>query len=489
MAKIGRNAQAGYGQKNVKGRSVSARTSSKMTSIAHNNRTPEDDFGKNIDASRTQSNVLLISDDLEDVYHELFHESVLKYNAKQKREDRKKNEERGGYLKEVKEQRNKSKKGTVDPQREYIVQFGRKQDEPFPEELSNTMFKEYLDDFQERYPDLRVYNAVIHNDEATPHMHINFVPVAEGYKTGLEKRPSFSKVLDKYDITFKEFFEEEKEKLAEIMKEHTDEDRIKVGSHKYVAPAQYREMMEEADSKRREAMARDIESGVRKSELDNREALLDDRDKALNDAFQTVLEADNNVQQRAQKAETRENALKERENALNEREGDVTERESGVIENARRLKEQQEDVKRQKMAVEAKAQEVEEKDQGADEKLSEAQNKLDTATEKDEQASKKLEEAEKLNEDAIFKLVETEKRLAEIQRENKERNAILNKFERFGDKVWVMIEAVRNGEIGEHNAKRAMEDLKTPFDNQENLDHNLLVMDNLDDKNQASLGD
>lgn len=468
------NAEAGYGQKNVSGRSISARTSSKMTSIAHNNRTPEDDFGDNIDRLKTNDNVILISDDLEDVYHELFHESVLNYNAKQKREDRKKSEEKGGYLKEVKEQWNKSKTGTVDPQREFIVQFGRKQDEPFPEELSNTMFKEYLDDFQERYTDLRVYNAVIHNDEATPHMHVNFVPVADGYTRGLEKRPSFSRVLKKHDVSFTEFFEEEKDKLAEIMKEHTGEERKEVGSHKYLKPAQYREMMSEANEKRREAVTRNVASFTRREELDNRESILNDKDVDLKRKAQNIKYVINDVQQREKGVSIKEKTLNERESALQVRENKLLERENNVSDKAERLNEQQNTLNVQKTAIDAREAEIKVKDRKADDKLSEA-------SEKDKNADEKLKQAKEYKDDGIFKLAENEKRLAEIRKESEELRKLKESFKQFGDKIYDLVDKIRKGEIGKRGAKRVTNELKTPLDTQENLDHNNQILDEFND--------
>src|SRR5690625_6167870 len=58
-------------------------------------------------------------------------------------------------------------------------------------EIANTILEEWFHDFEKRNPNLKVYNAVIHNDEASPHMHLNFVPVASGYKRGLEKQVAF----------------------------------------------------------------------------------------------------------------------------------------------------------------------------------------------------------------------------------------------------------------------------------------------------------
>ena len=37
--------------------------------------------------------------------------------------------------------------------------------------------KEYMEGFQERNPNFYVFNAVLHMDEATPHLHIDYIPV------------------------------------------------------------------------------------------------------------------------------------------------------------------------------------------------------------------------------------------------------------------------------------------------------------------------
>lgn len=61
---------------------------------------------------------------------------------------------------------------------------------------ANTILKKSLKDFQKRNKNFVVYNAVIHNDEATPHLHFNCIPIADGYKRGLERRVSVNKALD-----------------------------------------------------------------------------------------------------------------------------------------------------------------------------------------------------------------------------------------------------------------------------------------------------
>lgn len=61
---------------------------------------------------------------------------------------------------------------------------------------ANTILKKSLKDFQKRNKNFVVYNAVVHNDEATPHLHFNCIPIANGYKRGLETRVSINKALD-----------------------------------------------------------------------------------------------------------------------------------------------------------------------------------------------------------------------------------------------------------------------------------------------------
>jgi hypothetical protein len=47
---------------------------------------------------------------------------------------------------------------------------------------------EYMNGFYERNPNFHVFNAVLHVDEATPHLHINYIPVGH-YKRGLDTQP------------------------------------------------------------------------------------------------------------------------------------------------------------------------------------------------------------------------------------------------------------------------------------------------------------
>lgn len=103
-----------------------------------------------------------------------------------------------------------------------IVQVGDKDDfmiDPIYKVYANDILKEWVQGFEERNPQLKIYNAVIHNDEASPHLHINFVPVAEGYKRGLEKQVSFDRAIIQQDSTLDKTrsFDEWREKEVSIL--------------------------------------------------------------------------------------------------------------------------------------------------------------------------------------------------------------------------------------------------------------------------------
>lgn len=69
-------------------------------------------------------------------------------------------------------------------------------------DVSNEILEKYVENFENRNPNLKIYNAVIHNDEASPHLHLNVIPVASGYKRGVQLQPSFDKALKQQNIDF-----------------------------------------------------------------------------------------------------------------------------------------------------------------------------------------------------------------------------------------------------------------------------------------------
>lgn len=140
----------------------------------------------NVDAERSVLNRVLVDKELQQVYHELFDEALERYNQKQKRADRKID----NYLQHIRKDK-KSKEF-----HELIVQIGNKDDAPNldPNDLAN-MLEQYLADFETRNPQLKVFCAVIHMDEATPHLHLDYIGWSKDNKRGLDTRVAHDKAL------------------------------------------------------------------------------------------------------------------------------------------------------------------------------------------------------------------------------------------------------------------------------------------------------
>lgn len=153
--------------------------------VEHNNR---DFLTDNVDKSRTPDNITYVRRDLREVYHELFDEALAEYNSRQTRSDRQIND----YYEHIR----LGKKEKLF--QEIIVMFGNFEDCGVGSENWETakfLLDEYMRDFEKRNPNLKVFNAVMHLDEATPHLHINFIPVCYGQKQGLSTRVSMKRAI------------------------------------------------------------------------------------------------------------------------------------------------------------------------------------------------------------------------------------------------------------------------------------------------------
>lgn len=259
--------------------SISFKKSTKKTSISHNNRTLDDEqqkskFHKHINFEKSNENVYLEQTPIKEKYDELFGEAVEKFNAKQKRADRKIDD----YYAKVR----KDKK--LEPQREFIIQVGDiddyrlTKDDGSPtgltteqiernKQIANKILKAYYEEFRERNPNLPIYNAVIHNDEMSPHMHLNVIPVATGYKRGMEKQCSFNKALKQQGIEsdkennralWNNFRNQEVESIERLMNEHGWQ-RKEVGTNNIKDIHEYKAIKE---YERAKALANQLELNV-----------------------------------------------------------------------------------------------------------------------------------------------------------------------------------------------------------------------------------
>ena len=187
-------------------------------SLSHNRR---DFIAENVDSSRTPLNVEYRNEDIRAVYHELFDDALARYNEKQTRRDR--------VIDDYYEKIRTGKQEKLFE--ELIIQIGNKDDMNASSEngqLARQMLDEYMQSFQQRNPTLRVFSAHLHMDEATPHLHIDFIPFTTGSKRGLETRVSLKKALEalgfaggtKSHTELNQWIESEKQALASIMARH-----------------------------------------------------------------------------------------------------------------------------------------------------------------------------------------------------------------------------------------------------------------------------
>ena len=207
-------------------------------SIRHNNRSFS---AANVDRSRSEQNITFCNDDLKQVYHELFDEALKRYNDKQTRADRKIED----YYEKIRSSKQEK------PFHEIILQVGNKDDmsaEGEDGQLAAAVLDEYMRGFQERNPQLRVFSAHLHMDEATPHLHIDFVPFTTGSKRGLDTRVSLKQALaaqgfkggTRGDTEWSQWVRSEKEQLAAVMERHGIEWEDKGTHDKHLSVMDYK---------------------------------------------------------------------------------------------------------------------------------------------------------------------------------------------------------------------------------------------------------
>ena len=207
-------------------------------SVNHNSRKFH---AKNTDPERSHLNITYCQENIKAVYHELFDEALERYNAKQTRADRR-----------IEDYYEKIRSGKQEkPFHEIILQVGNRDDMSADSEegqLAAAVLDEYMKGFQERNPQLRVFSAHLHMDEATPHLHIDFVPFTTGSKRGLDTRVSLKQALaaqgfkggTRGDTEWSQWVRSEKEQLSLVMERHGIEWEDKGTHDKHLSVLDYK---------------------------------------------------------------------------------------------------------------------------------------------------------------------------------------------------------------------------------------------------------
>jgi hypothetical protein len=221
-------------------------------SLNHNNR---EFTTQNVNKNLTSHNVIYKQETLEDAYRKLFQAEVEQYNVG-KRPCR----QIPDYMEHI-----RGSKNGENLFYETVVQIGNKHDcatDSFRGGVAKSVLDWYMRDFQERNPNLYVFNAVMHMDEATPHLHIDYIPVAHGFQNGLHVRNSLDRALKEQGIDGKANKKEnstqnwqnrEKDHIEKIMKNHELERAEDKGlKRQHMTVEQYKTVVEQVKQEVRE---------------------------------------------------------------------------------------------------------------------------------------------------------------------------------------------------------------------------------------------
>lgn len=214
-------------------------------SVNHNSRKFK---AENVDGSRTHRNIDYCNENIKKVYHELFDEALERYNYKQTRADRRIE----NYYEKIRNSKQEK------PFHELILQIGDKENmsaESENGEIARQILDEYYRGFQERNPQLKVFSAHLHMDEATPHLHIDFVPFTTGSKRGLDTRVSLKQALaaqgfkggTRGDTEWNQWVSAEKSALAFVMERHGIEWEHKGTHEKHLSVLDYKKQEREKE--------------------------------------------------------------------------------------------------------------------------------------------------------------------------------------------------------------------------------------------------
>ena len=236
-------------------------------SVNHNSRKFH---AKNTDPERSHLNVTYCQENIKTVYHELFDEALERYNAKQTRADRR-----------IEDYYEKIRSGKQEkPFHEIILQVGNRDDMSADSEegqLAAAVLDEYMKGFQERNPQLRVFSAHLHMDEATPHLHIDFVPFTTGSKRGLDTRVSLKQALaaqgfkggTRGDTEWSQWVRSEKERLSLVMERHGIEWEDKGTHDKHLSVLDYKK-----EQRAKEIAVLDTVKAEKESQVESQERRL-----------------------------------------------------------------------------------------------------------------------------------------------------------------------------------------------------------------------
>lgn len=307
-------------------------------SLTHNNRRFS---AKNVDSSRTKDNIIFIEQPIADAYDDLFGAAIERYNAKQKRSDRK---IKCGYFEHVfKRSPAQSVVTSADKRKSFyedVVQIGTKDDTgtgSVDAAVAAECLTEYMNGFQTRNPNFFVFNAVLHMDEATPHLHIDYIPVGH-YKQGVDTQNGIAQALKEMGYgtgkdAISRWRESERAVLEKICNSHDIEIAAPEKSRGSLTVEQYKEYAElkaKADNQRQEVEHLD-------SEIGSKELILEWRKEAIERTEQDLDKLGSECMEKRAEVEQLDSEIYEKENKKAQTEAELAEKKAILNESAHKV--------------------------------------------------------------------------------------------------------------------------------------------------------
>lgn len=387
----------------------------------HNNRKFKKSYNEDLDLSKSKENVILIGSknivkDVEKLYKEEFSEAVYNYNSKQKRADRKIID----YLDKVSED---SKKNIA---LEIIMQVGDKEDweavSMEDKKKMNEVFKKGLEVLEAK--GIKVANAVIHYDEASPHLHLVGVPIASGFKTGMEKQVSTKAVLDKKKLyELREIIDKTLvDEYNKVYNKNLEKRKEKGIIEKHLDPANYKEVKKVVDELVKVADKNSVLTKVKENLSNKDKEIKELKEKAIS-KDEKILEYNNFIKSSDEDIEKAKKEAEEKEKEKEEAEAIVkakTKELEEIRQNRANIDELIEKEKEKKQEIENKKQEIEKLNNN----YKELQEKIEAEKERikenieaeREEIKKSIDEKIKKKDEEEAVLKEKEKELQELRK-------------------------------------------------------------------------
>lgn len=285
----------------------------------------------NADPTKTKDNIILQDYNIRQAYRLLFGEAQQEYNN---RVIAKRNNDR--IIKDY------YTKIANDPHKrtayELVVQLGGRGDGGAPDQAVNALIQ-YALDWNKANPNLYCFGAYIHIDEETPHLHLDYIPVADCTR-GMHKQNSLTKALSAQGFVSRGTG---KKDTAQIRWEQSERDRLRdicqgmgislhaqgIGRKRYLSVGEYKQAQDELHAAQEQAKQASQAAAAAQAEADGLQrditayrATIDKAQRQLEDIGRQCMAKRNELEELDQQITQKQKDLQEVKNIYNANDGD-----------------------------------------------------------------------------------------------------------------------------------------------------------------------